>query len=104
MALIRLGRFEEAADWAVKAAARPNAHPTILAIAAHCLALAGRTEEGRTFAATLRRTLPAYDVDDFLRTFRVTRVDRKRVVWGKSVSVRVHLGGRRISKAKERRV
>src|SRR3546814_19859177 len=73
MALIRLGRFEEAADWAVKAAARPNAHPTILAIAAHCLALAGRTEAGRTFAATIRRTLPAYDVEDFLRTFRFTR-------------------------------
>ena len=34
MALVRLGRFEEAADWAVKAAARPNAHAHILAIAA----------------------------------------------------------------------
>lgn len=70
MALVRLGRFAEAADWAVKAAARPNAHATILAIAAHCLALAGRAEEGRGFAATIRRTLPAYGVDDFLRTFR----------------------------------
>ena len=26
MALVRLGRFDEAAEWAVKAAARPNAH------------------------------------------------------------------------------
>ena len=34
MALVRLGRFEEAADWGVKAAARPNAHAHILAIAA----------------------------------------------------------------------
>ncbi|HKH28991.1 MAG TPA: tetratricopeptide repeat protein, partial [Sphingomicrobium sp.] len=33
MALVRLGRFEEAADWSVKAAARPNAQAHILAIA-----------------------------------------------------------------------
>lgn len=70
MAHVRLGQFEEAADWAVKAAARPNAHPTILAIAALCLALAGRVEDGRAFAATIRRTLPGYGIEDFLRTFR----------------------------------
>lgn len=69
MAHVRLGQFEEAADWAVKAAARPNAHAIILAIAAHCLALAGRIEEGRSFAATIRKTLPQYRVDDFLGTF-----------------------------------
>ena len=45
MALIRLGRMEEAAEWALRAAARPNAHAHILAIAAHCLALAGRPRE-----------------------------------------------------------
>lgn len=70
MAHVRLGQFEEAADWALKAAARPNAHPTILAIAALCLALAGRVDEGRTFAAAIRRTLPGYGIADFLRTFR----------------------------------
>ena len=46
MALVRLGRFEEAADWAVKAAARPNAHPHILAIAAFSLALCGLARRG----------------------------------------------------------
>lgn len=70
MAHVRLGQHREAAEWAVKAAARPNAHPTILAIAALCLALAGRVEEGRAFAASIRRTLPGYGVEDFLRTFR----------------------------------
>ncbi|TIS98143.1 MAG: transcriptional regulator, partial [Mesorhizobium sp.] len=40
MSHVRLGQFEEAAEWALKAAARPNAHTIILAIAAHCLALA----------------------------------------------------------------
>ncbi|MEO5734360.1 MAG: transcriptional regulator, partial [Rubrivivax sp.] len=53
LALVRLGRFEEAADWAVKAAGRPNAHVHILAVAAHCLALAGRQDEARAWVATI---------------------------------------------------
>jgi tetratricopeptide (TPR) repeat protein len=69
MAHVRLGQFEDAAEWAIRAAARPNAHIIILAIAALCLALAGRGEEGRTFANTIRKSVPSYDVDDFLRSF-----------------------------------
>lgn len=70
MAHVRLGQFEEAAEWALRAAARPNAHAIILAIAAHCLALAGRLDEARGFAAVIRKTLPSYGVDDFIGTFR----------------------------------
>ena len=70
MALVRLGRFEEAAEWAVKAAARPNAHPHILAIAAYSLALAGAPDEARTYADEIRRTLAQYSVADFLGAFR----------------------------------
>lgn len=70
MAHVRLGQFDEAAEWALKVAARPNAHAIILAIAAHCLALAGRLDEARTFAATIRKTLPNYSADDFIGTFR----------------------------------
>ncbi len=70
MAHVRLGQFEEAAEWAIKAAARPNAHVIILAIAAHCLGLTGRIEEGRAFAAAIHTTQPQYRVDDFLGTFR----------------------------------
>jgi tetratricopeptide (TPR) repeat protein len=66
MALVRLGRFDEAADWGMKAAARPNAHAHILAIAALSLALAGRLDEARAQLASIRRTLPRYRVDDFL--------------------------------------
>jgi TolB-like protein/Flp pilus assembly protein TadD len=66
MALVRLGRFEDAADWGVKAAARPNAHAHILAIAAFSLALAGRLDEARTHLASIHKTLPRYRVDDFL--------------------------------------
>jgi len=70
MALVRLGELEEAADWAVKAAARPNAFSHIRAIAACCLALAGRVEEARTTAAMIRATLPRYGVGDLLATFQ----------------------------------
>lgn len=70
MALVRLGRFEEAAYWAVKAAARPNAHPHILSIAAYSLALAGSLDEARAYATTIRRMLPRYSVTDFFDAFR----------------------------------
>lgn len=70
MALVRLGRFEEAADWGMMAASRPNAHVHILAIAAHCLSLAGRIEDAHMHAARIRRRSPGYDVAQFLDTFR----------------------------------
>ena len=70
MGLMRLQRHDEAAAWALKAAARPNAHVHILAIAMHCLALAGRQAEAREFAAAIQRQRPGYAVDDFLRAFR----------------------------------
>jgi Flp pilus assembly protein TadD len=66
MALVRLGEFDEAADWGVKAAARPNAHAHILAIAAYSLALAGRIEEARAYMASIHKALPDYRIDDFL--------------------------------------
>lgn len=70
IALVRLGRFEEAAEWAGKAAARPNAHPHIYAIAAYSLALAGSLGEARAHAAAIRRTLSQYGIADFLDAFR----------------------------------
>ena len=71
LALVRLGRFEEAADWALKAAARPNAHVHILAIAACCLAIAGKGDETSGLLAAIRKTHPSYRVDDFLAAFRL---------------------------------
>ena len=71
LALVRLGRFEEAAGWALKAAARPNAHVHILAIAACCLAIAGKDDETSGLLAAIRKTHPSYRVDDFLAAFRL---------------------------------
>jgi Flp pilus assembly protein TadD len=72
MALVRLGRFEEAADWGVKAAARPNAHAHIQAIAALSLALDGRLDEARAHLASLRCSPRPYRIDDFLAAMRFT--------------------------------
>lgn len=66
MALSRLMEFEQAAEWAMKAAARPNAHVHIRAIAAYTLALAGRRTEAAAYFAAVRRQVPNYRIDDFL--------------------------------------
>jgi DNA-binding SARP family transcriptional activator/TolB-like protein/tetratricopeptide (TPR) repeat protein len=72
MALVRLGRYEEAADWGVRAASRPNAHAQILAIAAFSLSLAGRLEEARLHLSKIHETLPHYGVNDFLTAMQFT--------------------------------
>jgi len=70
MALMRLGRHDEAADWAAKACARANAHAHIHGIAACCFALADRLDDAQRTVATLRRLAPDYRIDDFLSTHR----------------------------------
>jgi DNA-binding SARP family transcriptional activator len=70
LAHVRLEQRQEAAEWAVKATARPNAHAHILAIAAECLAIADRRDEARRYVARIREQRPAYTVEDFLRAFR----------------------------------
>ncbi len=76
MALLRLGRFDEAADWALRACARPNAHVHILAIAAYSLALAGRLDEARAQFSAVRTTVPRYGVEDFLTAMQFSADDQ----------------------------
>ena len=73
LAHVRLDQRAEAAEWAVKATARPNAHAHILAIAASCLSFANRTTEARQFVARIRDRLPAYSIEHFLRAFSFDR-------------------------------
>jgi DNA-binding SARP family transcriptional activator/TolB-like protein len=70
---LRLGEREEAAEWAVKAARRPNAHVHILTIAAATSALARRGDRGKELVLRIRGQLPAYTMEDFLRAFRFDR-------------------------------
>ena len=44
----------------------------IRAIAAYCLALAGRLDEARAYLAAIHKTLPRYRVDDFLTAMQFT--------------------------------
>lgn len=69
-ALMRLGRYEEAAESAVTAATRPNAMVHTQAFAALCLALANRVPEAHGFAAAMRRMVPGYREADLHATFR----------------------------------
>jgi tetratricopeptide (TPR) repeat protein len=69
MSLVRLGKFDQAAAWAIKAAARPNAFAHIHAIAAYTLALAGDLKQAQTYVANARRTRPDYGLSKFLCTF-----------------------------------
>ena len=66
MALVRMRRFEEAAEWGMKAAARPNAHAHIHAIAAFALALAGHPERARDHFAAIHKMAPGYCFADFI--------------------------------------
>jgi DNA-binding SARP family transcriptional activator/TolB-like protein/Tfp pilus assembly protein PilF len=70
LAHVRLDQRAEAAEWAVRATARPNAHAHILAIAAGCLSLANRRAEAERYVARIRTRLPSYSIEDFLRAFQ----------------------------------
>jgi tetratricopeptide (TPR) repeat protein len=72
----RLGELEASVDCARKAAVRPNAHEHIVAIAAHCFAVAGEVDEARTFAHVLRQRRPGYTVEDFFTAFRFSSQDQ----------------------------
>jgi DNA-binding SARP family transcriptional activator len=69
--LARLGEYQEAAEWAIKAAARPNAHHHIMAIAAITLGLAGRLEEAGGYKARIHERVSNYAWTDFLAAFRM---------------------------------
>jgi tetratricopeptide (TPR) repeat protein len=70
MSHTRRGEYEEAATWAIKGAARPNAHVHIMAIATQCLALAGRVDEARGYLNRIHEQTPAYTAADFFSAFR----------------------------------
>jgi tetratricopeptide (TPR) repeat protein len=78
MANARLERFADASEWGLLAAAQPNAHRIILAIAAHCLALAGRLDDAAGLATRLRAGDRAYSTADFLDAFHFSP-DAKRM-------------------------
>jgi TolB-like protein len=73
MALTRLGQYDEAAEWAIKAAARPNAHQHIMAIAAFALALSNRLPEANEYSKRIRERVPGYSMAEFFGAFRCSQ-------------------------------
>jgi DNA-binding SARP family transcriptional activator len=70
ISLARLGHYQEAADWAVKAAARPNAHHHIMTIAAITAGLAERMDVANSYKDKIRERVPNYALADYLAAFR----------------------------------
>lgn len=71
LALTRLYRFQEASEWAIRAADRPNAHPHIRVMAACILALGDHTEEARARMATIPSGTKKYCLADLFRSFQL---------------------------------
>jgi hypothetical protein len=76
MSHARRGEFQAAVECSRKAVARPNVHEHVLAIGAHCLAVAGEIDEARSLAQVLRQRRPGYSVEDFFTAFRFLPQDR----------------------------
>lgn len=64
-----MGEPELAAAWGARAVQQPNAHHHVLAIAAWCHEIAGRTDEAHAYIARLRAVRPGYCHDDYFRAF-----------------------------------
>lgn len=65
-----LGRYSEAADFAMRAARQPNTHYHVVAIAAVCSILADRREAARAQYARLLAAHPGYVCADYLKAFK----------------------------------
>jgi hypothetical protein len=64
-----VGKGEEAANLADRAARQPNAHYHINAIAAFCNAIAGRDDVARQYVKRLATVHPGYRISDYFRAF-----------------------------------
>ncbi|MEO9629424.1 MAG: hypothetical protein ABJG14_03185 [Sulfitobacter sp.] len=89
IAHFRLQEFEEAAMWAKRAAARPNAHVNIYGLAAICLSVAGKVSEGREVTSTIHAMQAGYGIDNFLAAFHF-EPDQAKLL--RSAAAQVFLG------------
>jgi DNA-binding SARP family transcriptional activator/TolB-like protein len=70
-ALLRLGKVQEAADFAIRAGQHPNAHVHVHAIAALTLATAGRMEEAHAERRRINTLRPDYNFNQFTDAFNM---------------------------------
>jgi tetratricopeptide (TPR) repeat protein len=88
-ALFRLGRYEEAADWALKSGRQPNAHAYARALSALILAGAGHVEEALCEMRLVHNLRPGLSVDNVLSSFRLLP-DQDRTF--RSIAKRIGMG------------
>jgi hypothetical protein len=70
-ALLRLGKVQEAAEFAIRGGRQPNAHIHAHAIAALTLATAGRTEEAHAERQRISTLRPDYNLKQFQDVFHL---------------------------------
>jgi Flp pilus assembly protein TadD len=76
-----LGRYDESATFASRAAHQPNAHYHVVAVAAYCNLLANRIGTATELFQRVKSIRPDYSIEDFLRAFRLqksTQIDLTR--------------------------
>jgi tetratricopeptide (TPR) repeat protein len=88
-ALFRLGRYEEAADWALKSGRQPNAHAYARAISALILAGAGHLEEALCEMRLVHNLRPGLSIDNVLSSFRLLK-DQDRAF--RSIAKQIGMG------------
>lgn len=84
-ALLRLGKIEEAAKFAIRGAEQPNAHIHARAIAVLTLATAGRMDEADAEWTRLRHLRPDYSFGQFSDAFHL--VDDLRGIYQKAAKL-----------------
>ncbi len=72
MMLFQLERYEEAAEWGLKASGSPNSRPGILYWAAGALIKAGRDGEAKALLEELNRRVPDASLSDLRARMRLT--------------------------------
>ncbi len=77
LALLRLGRVEEATAWALRATRQPNAHAHVRRVAALSLAAAGRLDEARPLVEQINREGPENGSELFIRANRMQSRDEQ---------------------------
>jgi DNA-binding winged helix-turn-helix (wHTH) protein/tetratricopeptide (TPR) repeat protein len=80
LALIRLGRVDEAANWARSASRKENTYSQLLGLAAMILAAAGREDDARKLLTPIRKQDPKYSVQTLLRSLYILPQDVQDVL------------------------
>ncbi len=87
-------KFDEAADWTVRATQEPNAHYHIYALAAACLSLRGDGERAAGYAQQVLRRHPAFDISIFERSFPTKNPAHSALLTGAMVKAGLPSGSR----------